>query len=109
MVEFTLLQVNDTTKQLSLNGDLTIYNAVECKTKLLESLQDCKSLELDLSAVGEMDSAGFQLLLLLKRQAEQQQCNLSISKHSQAVQDVIIFYNMDKHFGLSVILPAESN
>lgn len=107
MVEFSIQQIDAHTRQLSLSGSLTIYHAAECKPRLLEALHDCRALELDLSAVEEMDSAGFQLLLLLKRECEFQQCSLSIIQHSTAVQEVIMFYNMDKDLGLSVVLPAQ--
>lgn len=107
MVEFSIRQIDAQTRQLNLSGNLTIYHAAECKPRLLEALHDCQALELDLSAVEEMDSAGFQLLLLLKRECEHRQRSLSITQHSAAVQEVIMFYNMDKYLGLSVVLPAQ--
>ena len=50
---------------LSLSEDLTIYHALEQKTRLLEALAECEELELDLLQVCEIDSAGLQLLILL--------------------------------------------
>jgi anti-anti-sigma regulatory factor len=47
---------------------MTIYQAQAQKEQLLAALAATEHLELDLSAVTEMDTAGLQLLLLLKRE-----------------------------------------
>ena len=56
--------------RLSLTEDLTIYHALEQKTILLDALADADDLELDLMQVGEIDAAGLQLLILLKKEAQ---------------------------------------
>ncbi|KAB2911689.1 MAG: STAS domain-containing protein, partial [Dechloromonas sp.] len=45
------------TQTLALSEDLTIYHAQEQKQVLLEALATSQELELDLSQVGEMDTA----------------------------------------------------
>ena len=55
---------------LALETDLTIYNALDAKRQLLDAVHGAETLELDLSRVGEMDTAGFQLLVLAKRQQD---------------------------------------
>jgi anti-sigma B factor antagonist len=53
-----------------VDGDLTIYTAQDCRALLLEhlqQLQSCAALDIDLSGVGEIDSAGLQLLILARR------------------------------------------
>ena len=52
---------------LSLTEDLTIYHALEQKNALLAALGDTDELELDLMRVGEIDTAGLQLMLIAKR------------------------------------------
>ena len=47
---------------LALQDDLTIYHAAEIKTRLVDALATCDELELDLLQVGEIDTAGLQLL-----------------------------------------------
>jgi anti-anti-sigma factor len=92
--------------RLALEADLTIYNAIEAKRQLLDAVRSRKTLELDLSRVGEMDTAGFQLLVLAKREVQRLGRTLRIVAHSPAVLEVIEFYNMVAYFGDPVVIPA---
>ncbi|HEX8988948.1 MAG TPA: STAS domain-containing protein [Rhodocyclaceae bacterium] len=92
--------------RLALDADLTIYNALDLKRQLLDAVRSRQILELDLSRVGEMDSAGFQLLVLAKREAQQLGRTLRIVAHSPAVLEVIEFYNMVAYFGDPVVITA---
>ena len=64
------IERNDHACTLRIDGEMTIYSAAEHKAQLLDHLDGCEELELDLSGVGEMDSAGLQVLLVLKREIE---------------------------------------
>lgn len=90
----------------SLTEDLTIYHALEQKAQLLEALAATEALELDLLHVGEIDTAGLQLLLLLKKEAQRAGKCVRISAHSQAVSSVIDFCNMATEFGDPLVIPA---
>ena len=57
-------------RRLTLTEDLTIYHALDQKNALLDALAACDELELDLMPVSEMDTAGLQLLILLKKEAQ---------------------------------------
>ena len=92
--------------QLSINEDLTIYHALEHKQKLLDALAATSDLELDLSQVSEMDTAGLQLLIMLKKEALRTGKRVSIVAHSQAVRAVIDFCNMATEFGDPLVIPA---
>jgi len=50
-------------------GEMTIYCVAEMKGELLSCIDRDTEVEIDLSEVSEMDTAGFQLLLLAKREA----------------------------------------
>jgi anti-anti-sigma factor len=91
----------------TIKEDMTIYNAGKQKTMLLKALEGCQELDIDLSQVGEMDSAGFQLLLLAKREAIKADKSLRLSGHSKAVTELIDLYNMAGYFGDPMIIPAE--
>lgn len=93
---------------LAMSGPLCIYNAVENKGRLLEALYASDVLELDLSRVDELDSAGFQLLVLAKRESVRLGKHLKLVAHSTPVREVIDFYNMDSFFGDPVVIPANS-
>jgi anti-sigma B factor antagonist len=91
---------------LSLTDDLTIYHALEQKTKLLDALAAADDLELDLMQVSEIDSAGLQLLILLKKEAQRAGKRLSIVAHSQSVRSVIDFCNLAAELGDPLVIPA---
>jgi len=92
--------------RLAMEGDMTIYNATEQKHRLMASLDSCQELELDLGQVSEIDTAGFQLLILAKREALRHQKVLRIVAHSTPVSDLLDFYNKVAYFGDPVHLPA---
>jgi anti-sigma B factor antagonist len=93
-------------QRLSLCDDLTIYHALEQKAALLDALEHSDDLELDLSQVGEIDSAGLQLLLMLKKEAQRAGKRISIVAHSQPVRAVIDFCNLAAELGDPLLIPA---
>ena len=91
---------------LSLSEDLTIYHALEQKTALLAALASTEELELDLMHVREIDTAGLQLLILLKKEAQRAGKTLSFVAHSQQVRTVIDFCNLAAELGDPLVIPA---
>lgn len=87
--------------------DFTIYRVAELKPSLLGLLAEAERIELDLSGVERMDSAGCQLLMLVKREASAAGKTLAIVAHSPAVQSLIEFYNLAAWFGDPLVVPAE--
>jgi anti-anti-sigma factor len=91
----------------AIREDMNIYNATAQKTMLLNALDGCQELDIDLSQVGEMDTAGFQILLLTKREALKAGKAVRLTGHSKAVTELIDLYNMASYFGDPMIIPAE--
>jgi anti-sigma B factor antagonist len=87
--------------------DFTIYRVAELKPLLLAALGDGERIELDLSGVERIDSAGCQLLILAKREASAAGKALAIVAHSPAVQSLIEFYNLAAWFGDPLVVSAE--
>ena len=58
-------------RRVTLDGELTIMTAAGHKDRLLTALAGSGGLRVDLSAVEEVDTAGLQVLLLARREAEQ--------------------------------------
>ncbi len=108
-MEFTTQTVADGTTRLTANGDLTIYHAVEIKQHLIDGVRASNVLELDLSHVGEIDTAGIQLLTLAKRESQKLDHALRIVGHSPAVREVVEFYNMVAFFGDPLVIPANEH
>ena len=91
---------------LVIAEDMTIYNAAAQKQRLLDALLATERLEIDLSAVSEIDTAGFQLLVLVKREARRVDKEALIVAHSEAVREVLDSYNMAAAFGDPLLIPA---
>jgi anti-sigma B factor antagonist len=97
--------VSATATLLRLDGELTIYRASELKPLLLDPLL-AGDLEIDLSAVTEIDSAGVQLLMLAKRDAAASQRSLRLALHSPAVLEVFQLLDLAAYFGDPLVIPA---
>jgi len=97
---------NTASRRLAIVDDMTIYNALQQKTQLVDALRACELLELDLSGVAEIDTAGFQLLVLVKREAKRLGKRAAIVAHSPAVREVVDFFNMAAAFGDPMLMPA---
>lgn len=95
--------------QLAIQGEMNIYTALEQKKALSEQLNGSKELQIDLSGVSEIDSAGLQLLMFMKREAAERQIKLSLIQHSQVVVEVLELLNLSKHFGDPIVLSANWN
>jgi anti-sigma B factor antagonist len=95
-----------TSQTLCLAKDLTIYHALEQKQELLDALNSADDLELDLSQVGEIDTAGLQLLILLKKEALRAGKRVIIVAHSQPVRALIDFCNLATELGDPLVIPA---
>lgn len=95
--------------QITLTEPMTIYTASTQKLLLLEAVANCQELDLDLSQVGEMDTAGFQLLLLTKREASKTDKAVRITAHSKAVREILDLYNMGSYFGDQLVIPAREH
>lgn len=93
---------------MALSGELTIYNAVKCKEKMLPHFEKCKSLVIDLSEVSEMDTSCFQILIQVKRELEKAGKQVALVNHSPAVIEILELYGMVDYFGDPLLLPAEA-
>lgn len=80
-------------RSLGLAGELTIQTAAQEKAGLLAFLDvtaaEDADVELDLSEVTDLDTAGVQLLLMVRREALAQGRQLWLSRPSQTVVDVL--------------------
>lgn len=77
------------TEAVAIAGDLTIYRAAELKPLLLALPAGDAAVELDLSQVDEIDSAGIQLLLLARREAQARARGWRIHATSPAVDEAL--------------------
>lgn len=94
---------------ITVDGALDIYHSAEIKQHLIDGIRGSQVLELDLSRVPEMDTAGLQLLALTKREGKQLDHAMRIVAHSPAVREVIEFFNLVAFFGDPLVIPASEH
>ncbi|MEW6612563.1 MAG: STAS domain-containing protein [Pseudomonadota bacterium] len=93
--------------RLGIDGEMSIYTAAALKDALLQPLADCAELEVSLAGVSELDGAGLQLLLLLKREAARRDKALRLVAHSPATLEVLELCNLAAYFGDPLVIPAQ--
>jgi len=91
---------------LHLEGEMTIFTALDVKERLLAPLANCRQIDVDLSQVSEIDSAGLQLMLLIKREAAAQGKDIRFVAHSAAVVDVLELCQLTGYFGDPVVMAS---
>ena len=96
----------DEVNRMALDGELTIYRAADLKLEVLAALRQARVLEIDLSGVIELDSAGLQVLMLAKQTAAAEQRELRLVQHSPAVVDVFELLDLVAFFGDAVLIHA---
>jgi anti-sigma B factor antagonist len=87
-------------EKFTVEGELTIYTAAEMKEKI-GALLKSESIEIDLSQVGEIDTAGLQLLLLAQRECAKQEKPIVFSNPSEAVLACWNMCNLKETFGVT--------
>jgi anti-anti-sigma factor len=87
--------VTATLRSIRVSGELTVHSAAEHWTALLLALGEADGIELDLSEVTELDTAGLQVLLLVKRECAQLGKALRLIAPAQAVLEVLTIAHLD--------------
>lgn len=86
--------------QFVIEGELTIYVAAELKEKLGALLGTESPIEIDLSQVSEIDTAGLQLLLLMQQECTRQKKEIAFKNPSSAVLECWRVCNIAPLFGV---------
>ena len=94
--------------RIEINGELGIFTAAALREQLLDALSSGKEVEVDLSQVTEIDSAGVQLLVAAQREAVLLDKSLRFSSHSQAVFDILELCNLTGHLGDPVLIHSQT-
>ncbi len=98
--------VSATVERLRIQGGLTVYEAPALYQELLDSVRRCSRVEVDLSAVDDLDTAGLQVLMICKRESRRLSHELQMLAHSNAVVQAFEFLNLAAFFGDPLVLPA---
>ncbi len=94
---------------LVVAGEMTIYGAAELKSRLMNAIKQTPDLEIDLSSVSAIDSAGLQILYLAKREATRMKHSMRIVAHSEPVRELLDLYNLVAYFGDPLLIQAREH
>ena len=95
--------------RVEIKGELSIFTAAVLRQQLLDAL-DCQTdVEVDLSLVSEMDSAGMQLMVAAKREASVRNKSLRFIGHSPAVFEILELCDLSGHLGDPLLIQSRSN
>ena len=95
------------TADLAIRGEFTVFSALTLKEQLLAVLDgraDQSDVVIDLSDVTEFDSAGLQLMLLVKREAVLVGKTVRFVRHADVVLDLIDLCDLAGEFGDPVVI-----
>ena len=92
-----------------IDGSMTIYDAAAGKPLLLAALDAASEISIDVSGVTEMDTAGLQLLVLLKREAVTRGRSVRLESHRPAVLEILDRYRLAAYFGDAVVIPSDGS
>ncbi|MEC5399148.1 STAS domain-containing protein [Uliginosibacterium sp. H1] len=81
--------------RIELDGDLTVHRVAEWWPRLLASLSPGTDLCVGLAGAARIDSAGVQLLLMLRREAAARRMNLQLEDIRPEVHALLEFYRLD--------------
>jgi len=93
---------------IAIAGDFTIVNAAAVREQLLAAVDSTEDIEVDLSDVTEIDSAGLQLMIAAKRHVADKKKSLRFIGHSAAVLDALDLIDLAAHFGDPVLLHSRA-
>lgn len=92
---------------LAIRDEMSIYTVREQQKQLAAYLKSAQEVQIDLGGVTEIDSAGVQLLMYLKREADSHRVKLSLTQHSEPVVEALELLNLSKHFGDPIVISAD--
>lgn len=94
-----------------LDGELTIYTCADKKQELTVVMSESgkADIDLDLSQVTEIDTAGLQLLILMKTRMTQEERQMNVTAYNDVIQDVMDLCNLSGLFSIPQVIPHQES
>ncbi len=102
---------SEETPALKISGEFTIFTAQALKVQLLALIDEAGEgcdVDVDLSDVTEIDSAGLQLMLMAKREATTESKNVRFIRHSDSVLELIDLCALSSQFGDPLLIHSQA-
>lgn len=93
--------------KFSIEGEMTIFRAVELKEAIFPVICGYKEIDIDLSQVTEIDGCGILLMISIKLEAFQQKKVLRYTGHSGAVTEAVDFCDLSTFFGDPIVFSSQ--
>ena len=93
---------------VNIKGELSIFTAATLRQELLDALESADEVDVDLSAVSEMDSAGMQLMVAAKREAAARNKTLRFEGHSPVVFDLLELCDLSGQLGDPLLIRSRT-
>lgn len=94
--------------RVRLGESLDIASAVEARNRLLQVSQSSPHLDLDLSSLSDIDTAGIQILLALVQERTRRGAHTRMVHPSQPVLDAFGLLGLQHIFDEAVVVPREN-
>lgn len=88
---------------IAVPDEFTIHQVRAMTPHLIKLARSGETLELDLSGVSHIDTAGMQLLLAVRRESARARTQLALNNPSPAVSELMSFYQLDRVLGVHVV------
>ena len=85
--------------RVAIEGELSIFTAAALRQRLLDAIGAAGEVDVDLSGVSEIDSAGLQLMVAAAREAAARGAGLRFTGHSAAVVDILELCDLTSQLG----------
>jgi len=96
------------TLRVRLGESLDIASAADARSRLLQVSQSSDNLELDLSSLSDIDTAGIQILLALRQQRTRQGARTRMVHPSQPILDAFGLLGLQHVFDEAVVVSRET-
>lgn len=95
--------------QFAVEGEMTIFRAAELKAAMLPEIARAQEIEIDLSHVTEIDSAGLQLMVAAKLEAILRGKELHFTGHSKPVMEMLDLCDLGGFFGDQIVISSHAS
>ena len=90
-----MLKMENSTLSLIIENDFSIYQVEEIHKRLCDSFDGAKEVVVDMSKSDKIDTAGFQLLVSLKKSCEADGKTFKLQKLSSSAQNFTELFGFD--------------
>ncbi|GAW94813.1 MULTISPECIES: STAS domain-containing protein [Colwellia] len=98
MAEITITQASNDSTEIVISGELTIYCAMEVFQQHFKQLKVRGLTLLKLDNITEIDTAGVQLLIMLMKIVNEQNCHYQVISLGEALTDYSNLFQLNRYF-----------